>query len=473
MPKKYHIHPKPTPLEMDYVFKFKIMRGENCINCGKCTKVCIYEAHKRRKDDPRKMADPNTVVCRNCFRCIQECPRGALEKSLHQDFLNIGGSYWKPDMFITLWKQAEDGKVPVTGAGYRGPFTGTGFDGMWTDMSEIVRPTRDGIHGREYINTSVELGRKLNHLSFGDDDRLLSIVHDTIDIPIPILFDIPDPGLGPNVKVALVKAAAELGTCIVIPAAEISPDMEKYIKNVIPLVSHKEIDQYRLLLERARLVAVEYTEELLNSFPSVRERIKKISKALTIVRIPAGKDVETAVSRFAHNGAEIIHIVADYRGREADDSHGAQGGSQPRLIKDIIRAVHLRLVEERIRDEVTILASGGIAMAEHVPKAMLCGADLTAIDIPLLIAVGARLYEEPEKILLLPEGLEKIPVKIVVQRIINLMGAWHSQILEMMGAMGIREARRLRGETGRAIFFDEIDNDTFGKIFKNREAAKA
>jgi hypothetical protein len=43
----------------------------------------------------------------------------------------------------------------------------------------------------------------------------------------------------------------------------------------------------------------------------------------------------------------------------------------------------------------------------------------------------------------------------------------------MMGAMGIREARRLRGETGRAIFFDEIDNDTFGKIFKNREATKS
>jgi hypothetical protein len=40
-----------------------------------------------------------------------------------------------------------------------------------------------------------------------------------------------------------------------------------------------------------------------------------------------------------------------------------------------------------------------------------------------------------------------------------------------MGAMGIREARRLRGETGRAIFFDEIDNDTFGKLFKKGEAA--
>jgi len=40
MPKKYHIHPKATPLELDYFFKFKIVRGENCINCGKCTKVC-------------------------------------------------------------------------------------------------------------------------------------------------------------------------------------------------------------------------------------------------------------------------------------------------------------------------------------------------------------------------------------------------------------------------------------------------
>ena len=37
---------------------------------------------------------------------------------------------------------------------------------MWTDMSEIVRPTRDGIHGREYISTSVDIGRKLPCLAF-------------------------------------------------------------------------------------------------------------------------------------------------------------------------------------------------------------------------------------------------------------------------------------------------------------------
>ena len=468
MPKKYHIHAKVTPLNMDYIYKFRIERGENCINCGKCTKVCIYEAHKRGKGgDLRKMADPNTVLCRNCFRCIQECPRGALEKSLDKDFLNIGGSYWKSDMFLTLWKQAEDGKVPVTGAGYRGPFSGPGFDSMWTDMSEIVRPTRDGIHGREYISTSVELGRKLNHLSFNECGNLLSKIHDTIDIPIPIIFDFPQDNLSPNVKVAIVRAAAELNTCIVLSADDIKADIKKFMKNIIPLISHKEVDKHSALIKSVRMVALDYTEELLSTLPALQDKIKKISNALTIIRVPASKSVEDIVSKLAQSGAEIIHVVADYRGMENNGS----SDTNKRLAKDIIRAVHLKLVEDRIRDEVTIIFSGGIAMAEHVPKAMLCGADLIAVDIPLLIALGARLYEEPEKLLLFPEGLEKIAVRTVMLRIINLMGAWHSQLLEVMGAMGIREARRLRGETGRAIFFEEIDNETFGKLFKNREKA--
>jgi ferredoxin len=467
MPKKYHIHPKAAPLGLDYVCKFKIVRGENCINCGKCTKVCIYEAHKRRKDDARRMADPNTVVCRNCFRCIQECPRGALEKSLDKDYAAIGGEYWKPDMMLSLWKQAEDGKVPVSGAGYRGPFSGTGFDSMWTDMSEIVRPTRDGIHGREYISTSVDLGRKLNHLAFAADGQLESTVPDTVDLPIPILFDIPADNLSSNVREALLKAAAEIKTCVIMPAAAITPEVEKYRDSIIPLLSPSEIDAHKAALKKARLVAIEYSDAVLKDLPGLMGKIKKLSNALVIIRVPAVKDVEDIVAGLAQGGVEIVHIAADYRGRGFNSSAGADG----RLLKDIIRAVHLRLVEDRIRDEVTLIASGGIGMAEHVPKAMLCGADLTAIDIPLMIALGARLYEEQERLLIFPEGLGKIPLPIVTQRMVNLMGAWHSQILEMMGAMGIREARRLRGESGRAIFFDEIDRDTFGNIFKKRQAA--
>ncbi|MEQ8164390.1 MAG: hypothetical protein ABRQ34_12830, partial [Smithellaceae bacterium] len=351
MPKKYHINPKVMPLNLESVHKFTIERGENCINCGRCTKVCIYEAHKRGKGDPRKMADPNTVVCRNCFRCIQECPRGALEKSIDKDFLNIGGAYWKADMFITLWKQAEDGKVPVSGAGYRGPFTGQGFDSMWTDMSEIVRPTRDGIHGREYISTSVELGRKLNHLTFDENGKLLSKIHATVDIPIPIIFDVPMENLSANVLLAQVRAAAELETCIVLPANHIPADAKKYSRSIIPLITAKEIDKHQALIKNARIVALEYTEDLLNTFPALKDKIKKINNVLTIIRVSATKSVENIVSRLAQNGAEIIHVVADYRGMEFNGSVN----ENRRLSKDVIRAVHLKLVEDRIRDEVTII----------------------------------------------------------------------------------------------------------------------
>jgi hypothetical protein len=328
---------------------------------------------------------------------------------------------------------------------------------MWTDMSEIVRPTRDGISGREYISTAVNLGRKLNHLTFSAAGQLTSNVPPTIDVPLPILFDITAFDLSPVVKEALLKAAVNIGTSVIMPAEDITPEYVKYLDNIIPTMVYQDVDKYEAFVKKARFVAIEFSDVILTSLPTVMKKISKIGKAITIVRIPATKDVENSVSALAHNGAEVIHIVADYRGEEI-------GGK--RLLRDIIRAAHLRLVDDGIRDEVTIIASGGIAMAEQVPKSMLCGADLTAVDIPLMIALGLRIYEKPEKMLTWPEGIDKVAPALLTQRMVNLMGAWHHQILEMMGAMGIREARRLRGETGRAIFFDEIDRDTFQKLFK-------
>jgi hypothetical protein len=61
--------------------------------------------------------------------------------------------------------------------------------------------------------------------------------------------------------------------------------------------------------------------------------------------------------------------------------------------------------------------------------------------------------------------LEKIDSDWGRQRIVNLIAAWHGQLLEVLGAMGLRDVRRLRGEVGRAIFLEEIEKETFGQIF--------
>ena len=61
-----------------------------------------------------------------------------------------------------------DRKDSGVGGRISGSFSGPGFDSMWTDMSEIVRPTRDGIHGREYISTAVDMGKTPRNLEFDD-----------------------------------------------------------------------------------------------------------------------------------------------------------------------------------------------------------------------------------------------------------------------------------------------------------------
>jgi hypothetical protein len=60
-------------------------------------------------------------------------------------------------------------------------------------------------------------------------------------------------------------------------------------------------------------------------------------------------------------------------------------------------------------------------------------------------------------------------MKYATQRLMNLMGAWRSQLLEVLGAMGIRDVRRLRGEVGRCMFFEDLERESFAPIFGRRK----
>jgi hypothetical protein len=44
-------------------------------------------------------------------------------------------------------------------------------------------------------------------------------------------------------------------------------------------------------------------------------------------------------------------------------------------------------------------------------------------------------------------------------------------MLELLGAMGLREARRLRGEVGRSMWFEDLEKENFSPIFGKRKAS--
>lgn len=461
MPKKYHIDFKPTlprytPLGKSGVVDFR----EGCQRCGQCAKkACVYNVYDKRCFDSAQMTDSIDYLCKNCFRCVQSCKKGLLNKSVNPEYVRMGDEYWTPEIISTNWTQAETGKIPVSGAGYGGPFSGPGFDSMWTDMSEIVRPTRDGIHGREYINTSVDIGRKLERLSFGAAGELLSEPPPLLELPLPLVMATPSFGhVTKKVRLTLAMAAAKLGTFFIVAAEDYDAGLAHYKQHIIPRVSQESYPSFKAKLAGHRAVEVIYAK---NMRPVWQEIKHNHPDMLISIKLPLDGNETQIAEELVAQGAEIIHLHADDHGSEIN-------AANPRFIKDMLRKLHRHLVERSLRDQVTLLAGGGIAMAEHVAKIIICGADAAVMDIPLLLAFECRLCKNCEKNRPCPVTIDAIEPAWGTQRVLNLMSAWRNQLLEILGAMGIREMRRLRGEVGRAMFFEDLEADIFGKLFGER-----
>jgi len=58
--------------------------------------------------------------------------------------------------------------------------------------------------------------------------------------------------------------------------------------------------------------------------------------------------------------------------------------------------------------------------------------------------------------------VENEDIELAAQRIVNLIGSWRDQLLEVLSGMGLREVRRQRGEMGRAMFYNDLEAKVFG-----------
>ncbi|MFH1351780.1 MAG: glutamate synthase-related protein [Pseudomonadota bacterium] len=463
MPSKYMVHTSPTPHRFEAITRSGIIAWEEgCLKCAVCVKKhCVYGVYDHRGLKASQMMDSIDNQCMNCFRCVQNCPKELIHKSINPEYRALGDTHWTPDIIARLWYQAETGKIPVSGAGYPGPFSGPGFDSMWTDMSEIVRPTRDGIHGREYISTAIDLGKTPRHLIFKEEGEVAGEEPFLLPIPLPIIMRVPSFGsISEETLKGWAMAAGRLGTLLALPGKLIKNTMFDFRSHLIPIHPPKSKTRGSLR-DGIPLVEIPWTED----WERVASKIKASYPAVLIcIRIPLVKGIEERAISLAKSGASIIHLQGSFNGRTMDE--------ESLFIKDGIRSVHLAMVEEGVRDEITLLVSGGIAMAEHVAKSIICGADGVFVDFPILIALECRMCRRCTKGLSCPVEIEMAEAAWVASRVVNLLGAWHNQLLEVMGAMGIRDARRLRGEAGRAMFFEELDSATFGSMGKLKEGCE-
>ncbi|MCL6520259.1 MAG: hypothetical protein K6T99_10540 [Armatimonadetes bacterium] len=453
MPAKYHIHTQPMPPRHKPIGKYGIVDWrEDCSACHNCVKrECAYDVYDKERD---RLVNALQYVdylyeCKGCLCCVQSCTKGLLTWETNPEYLKLGDEVWTPDIISSTWFQAETGRIPVSGAGYPGPFCGPGFDSILTDMSEIVRPTRDGIHGREYINTQVDIGRKLTALAFNPEGKLALKSPPIVDIPIPAIFGLlPWHKTSPQLLTAILDAAGKLGTYAFVD------DSSLFVHDAaIPYVS-------------GEFVPLEARLAVWPDSPDVVRRIEKAKSTnpemIAIVSLCLNQNAVSRSLELAKAGIDVIHLLADWHGMTVNSD-------KPKHITHAVREVHLAFVEQGNRDEITIIAGGGIALAEHMAKTIICGADLVSVDVPLMVALECRICKNCQQGLPCPIEIEDVEHDYAVQRVVNLVGAWHNQLLEMMGAMGIREVRRLRGEVGRAMFFDDLERECFEPIFGKRK----
>jgi hypothetical protein len=262
----------------------------------------------------------------------------------------------------------------------------------------------------------------------------------------------------PQLDGIISRTAVNTGIIAIIDSRKWQGD-EKQLGNIAFFIADgQEISRNSLI--KTRLAEIPDSAGVIDRIQQIKAAHPGIVVAVRVELTATG--VNRAIELAQRKEIEALHIVADANGNEI-------GATNPRFIKDMTRTIHTALVEKGCRDEITIIAGGGIALAEHMAKEIICGADVISMNLPLMIALECRLCKSCKPGNVCPAGLETIDFDYGVGRMTNLVAAWHDQLIELMGAMGIREARRLRGDVGRAMFFETLEEETFGKLFGTRK----
>jgi glutamate synthase domain-containing protein 2 len=183
-------------------------------------------------------------------------------------------------------------------------------------------------------------------------------------------------------------------------------------------------------------------------------------QALISVKVSTPADVDMVAVGSYHAGAHIIHLDGAYGGTGAAPEIAKKNIAMP--LEYAIPKVHRFLEAEGIRDEVVVMASGGVRTAWDVAKAMALGADGCVIGTAELVAMGCMRLGTCERERGCPFGIATTDPELARQvdpleagrRIANLHASWRLQFADILERLGLETVQALRGRTDLLAYLD-------------------
>jgi len=427
----------------------------------------------------------NWHACGACHRCVKYCPAGAI----HIEVVRMISShrYWTPEYTTRLWRQAADkGGVLLTGSGADGPQTRY-FDRLMFDACQVTNPSIDPL--REPMEIRTSLGRRPASIQELGKYPLLKLEG-------PLMFGAMSFGaLNLRVQEAVARACRKVGTYWNTGEGGFHKDLRGYGASTIVQVASGRFGVDEEYMKIAAAVEIKIGQgakpgigghlpgEKVTSSVGQTRRIPDGTDALSpaphhdiysiedlrlliyaikeatedkpvLVKIAAVHNTPAIASGIARAGADIIVIDGFRGGTGATPLVIRQGTGIP--IELAIAAADRRLRQEGIREEVSLVASGGIQVSADVLKLICLGADACYVGTAMLVALGCGMCQRcfagrcaygltTNR----PDLVERVQVDEAAEALSNFFRAWMEEIKELMGSMGISAIEALRGNRDR------------------------
>ncbi|MEJ2080558.1 MAG: glutamate synthase-related protein [Acidobacteriota bacterium] len=398
-----------------------------------------------------------------------------------------GDFRWPTALLLATQQQARTGKPPTPDLEYRVGASEGGFDRLAFRFELDTDPGQPLSADPEKFDLRLPLNRR-------DPSRPERV------LPLPWYGAGMSYGsVGMPVMLARARAAKTLGTLTSTGEGGYPQALEPFADSIITQVATGLFGVSEASIQRAPVVEIKYAQgakpglgghllgnkntssvarlreavegtSLFSPFPfhsvySVEDHKKHVDwlkqvnpQALISVKVSTPTDVDMVAVGSYYAGAHIVHLDGAYGGTGAAPEIAKKNIAMP--IEYALPKVHRFLSEEGIRDEVTLMASGGLRSAWDVAKAIALGADGAILGTAELVAIGCIRIAQCEKGLGCPFGItttdpehaKKIDAAVGFQQIVNMYTSWLWQLAGILEILGMRSISELRGRSDLLVY---------------------